>query len=405
MMGSEEFEHLVKDILSSMYDPVRLETHALISLLGIDSGPSETRGQALREAVIEAVEQLCPAETVAYGDPAWLSYRILRQRYIEGRDSAELCTELGISRSTFYRYHKRALEAVSRVLWERRDLDDASPMDRSADSEKDVLAAHKEAARVAESSKRQPVKLRALLENVQKTVSALAEKQNVDLRLTLPDSLPKVYASESMIEQAILSILTKGINMAEGGRLFLRVHANGHAVYCRIGPFRIDPSDSSAQSKLPDFSVSSAIMGVYGGSLVLKSEERTHIWVCLQLPTLALSEILIIDDNPDLVRLYERYLRERHYIVRSASNGQTIRERLAEGVPDLVLLDILMPNEDGWRILQQLKSDDRTRNVPVIVCSVLDQPELALALGAEVVLQKPVEQRLLLETVRRTIRS
>lgn len=67
------------------------------------------------------------------------------------------------------------------------------------------------------------------------------------------------------------------------------------------------------------------------------------------------------------------------------------------------LLDVLMPNNDGWQILEWLRAEPSTSTVPIVVCSVLDQPHLAFALGAQAVLQKPVTQADLLKTVHRLL--
>ena len=60
-----------------------------------------------------------------------------------------------------------------------------------------------------------------------------------------------------------------------------------------------------------------------------------------------------------------------------------------------------MPEEDGWAILQYLQENSSTAEIPVVICSVLSQPQLALALGAKEVLQKPISREELLATVRR----
>ncbi len=69
--------------------------------------------------------------------------------------------------------------------------------------------------------------------------------------------------------------------------------------------------------------------------------------------------------------------------------------------PDAVLLDILLPDLDGWEILQRLKGDAATRSIPVMVVSVVDDRQLGLALGAIDYLVKPVSRELLLEAIGR----
>jgi DNA-binding response OmpR family regulator len=109
--------------------------------------------------------------------------------------------------------------------------------------------------------------------------------------------------------------------------------------------------------------------------------------------------VLILDDDIDLTRLYGVYLRERGYAIRVAANHEELQEQLAQAIPDLIVLDVLMPRWDGWSILQQLRAETETAKVPIVICSVLPQADLALSLGADRVLQKPVSRGQLVETV------
>ena len=65
----------------------------------------------------------------------------------------------------------------------------------------------------------------------------------------------------------------------------------------------------------------------------------------------------------------------------------------------LVVLDVMMRDTDGWTVLQRLKAEPRTQDIPVLVCSVIDEPELARTLGAAGLLKKPVSREQLLDAV------
>ena len=78
-------------------------------------------------------------------------------------------------------------------------------------------------------------------------------------------------------------------------------------------------------------------------------------------------------------------------------DSQQALERIREIKPDVVVLDVMMREVDGWEILQRCKSDPELRDIPVAVCSVLDEPQLATTLGAQVYLRKPVRPAQLLE--------
>jgi CheY-like chemotaxis protein len=76
----------------------------------------------------------------------------------------------------------------------------------------------------------------------------------------------------------------------------------------------------------------------------------------------------------------------------AATDSQQALRIASERQPDLITLDVMMPNLDGWEILQQLKTSPSTASIPVVVCSVLDESELAMNLGASGYLTKPVQQ-------------
>ncbi len=84
-------------------------------------------------------------------------------------------------------------------------------------------------------------------------------------------------------------------------------------------------------------------------------------------------EILIVDDTPDSLQFLTRILAERGYRVRPASSGYLALRSVAAKVPDLILLDIKMPDMDGYEVCRRLKSDEQSRQVPVIFISALEE--------------------------------
>jgi CheY-like chemotaxis protein len=83
------------------------------------------------------------------------------------------------------------------------------------------------------------------------------------------------------------------------------------------------------------------------------------------------------------------------------TTGQQALALAAELQPRLILLDLMLPHQDGWDILQAFQNSPATRPIPIIICSVLNEPELALALGASDYITKPVSQVTLLAVLRR----
>lgn len=102
--------------------------------------------------------------------------------------------------------------------------------------------------------------------------------------------------------------------------------------------------------------------------------------------------VLVVDDTPANLSLLSNLLKE-HYRVKVANNGHKALELVAAALPDLVLLDIMMPDMDGYEVCRQLKANSRTRDIPVIFITAKTEVEdemLGLALGAVDYLTKPV---------------
>lgn len=105
-------------------------------------------------------------------------------------------------------------------------------------------------------------------------------------------------------------------------------------------------------------------------------------------------KIAVVDDQADILTLIEKVLGYEDYSVFSACNGKELFEILKDNKPDLILLDIMLPELDGFSICQQLKADPATRDIPVIMLTVKSSPEdinRGLAAGAAAFLTKPFD--------------
>lgn len=97
-------------------------------------------------------------------------------------------------------------------------------------------------------------------------------------------------------------------------------------------------------------------------------------------------QILVIDDEPDFVRLVQRLLVEENFLVISAKDGVTGLKMAVEHHPDLILLDWNLPAKDGLAVLKELRSEPKTRGIPVIMLTVRGKEMdtvLALEMGAD----------------------
>jgi len=102
--------------------------------------------------------------------------------------------------------------------------------------------------------------------------------------------------------------------------------------------------------------------------------------------------ILVADDDPDIVAIAKTTLEDTGYVVQTAYNGMEVFSRLEEQKSDLIILDIMMPQMDGWKVLQQLKGNTDYASIPVILITAKIQQENMVRgyeLGADYYIPKP----------------
>jgi CheY-like chemotaxis protein len=118
--------------------------------------------------------------------------------------------------------------------------------------------------------------------------------------------------------------------------------------------------------------------------------------------------ILIADDNLQGVELLEAYLSGGNYEIATAADGEETLRRIKEWLPDLILLDIMMPKISGFEVCKRLRADPATQKIAVLMVTALDQPsdiERAVEAGTDDFLTKPINKTELLLRVRSVLKS
>ena len=114
-----------------------------------------------------------------------------------------------------------------------------------------------------------------------------------------------------------------------------------------------------------------------------------------------LNKILVIDDDPDMLDMMTRFLEKEDYQAVTASSGEEGVRLAKECHPAVIILDVLMPQVDGWKVLKLLKSDPETADIPVVMLTLMGDRSMGLALGAIEYLSKPVDRDHLLKILHR----
>jgi len=118
--------------------------------------------------------------------------------------------------------------------------------------------------------------------------------------------------------------------------------------------------------------------------------------------------ILVVDDEPDIVAMLKTRLEHNNYDVIVAYDGDVALERIQKNKPDLILLDVMLPNQSGYKICETIKEDESLSDIPVIMLTALDDEidqELGTFLGANAYMTKPFDPQELIAKIDKLLTS
>ncbi len=388
--------------LRHLYDPDALGRSPLVALFGLDA---ERDPLALQRALLGAIEALRPQGSLPRQARAWRAYRALYHRYGEQFTQAEVARALGLSKRQMHRQEIDALQALAAHLWAKYDLQAETvvqglaprrapvpPRTESPTPSREEELRRLEASLPDDSAMADEVLLAAL-----RVADPLAQGLRVRLEWDLPAALSSVAVPRSLVRQAVLNALTAAIRAVPGGCVHVLAHAGRARLHIEIQPSGAGQVyDATGQPLDENLEMARRLMTLCGGSLEVaagEDEDRERPYrVRLVVPSAIERTVLVIDDNEDALRLFERYLAGTHYEFVGTRDPQRLLALASKLRPEVIVLDVMLPGIDGWELLGNLRQDPDTQGIPVVVCSILPEEPLALALGAAAFLRKPVSQ-------------
>jgi CheY-like chemotaxis protein len=375
------FTDQIKQALEHLYDFPYLQRHPLAQEIGLaPDRPGETAGQRLRRELITAIETLNPGPGVPFRAPHARLYNLLHLHYVEEMTIQEAAHELGISLRQAYRDLRRGEESVAAVLWARRPV--SQPQEPRAVQLSSVQA---EMARLETHPR--PTDICPLLQRALKAVEHLARHRGVSFHAEIPSEPVIVSADPVMTQQVLVSTLSHAVQQARPGTLHLALTSDKEWTSLVI---RYTPEIGTTDAPMMDRVVSQLVDRLKWTVRQEDQAERTRT-IILQM-TARGPTVLVIDDNEGLVELLDRYLTGHACRVVPASSGREGLQLAQELTPDAIVLDVMIPEMDGWEVLQTLRTRPQTSAIPIVVCSVFNDPELAYSLGASLFLPKPVRR-------------
>jgi PAS domain S-box-containing protein len=262
--------------------------------------------------------------------------------------------------------------------------------------------------------------LAEVLENVARSLHVNAEQKGLEFLTEIPSGL-KVRGDRERLAQVFLNLLSNAIKYTPAGTVELRAHQEDDAVVVEVRDTGIGLSESDLQKLFQKFfrsdnpyvrkvggtglglSIAKAIVERHGGTITVTSQLGQGSTFTVRLPALARPErplVLVIEDEVAIARLIAKYIEKMGYRAVTAYSAREGFDQAVRLKPDLITLDVLMPDLDGFALIQQLKAHPETAHIPVIFLSIVQDRQQGLRLGASAFLTKPIDERKFYETVR-----
>jgi len=288
-----------------------------------------------------------------------------------------------------------------------------------------------------------------LIEEVETTVRPLASKNSNKLLLEVSGEVGRMNADKTKVRQTLFNLLSNACKFTKDGTITLEakrdtVESADWLVFSvsdtGIGMTRdqmdkvfdeFTQADASTTRKyggtglgLP---ISRKVCRMMGGDIEVSSEEGKGTTFTARIPAEVVekqpepveqaepgvidtssgdgSTVLVIDDDPAVLDLTQRFLGKAGFQVVTALSGQVGLQLAKKLKPLAITLDVVMPGMDGWDVLTQLKADPDTSEIPVILVTMLDEKEDGIAHGASEYMTKPINRERLVGVIRRMRRD
>ncbi|WP_026100295.1 ATP-binding protein [Fortiea contorta] len=257
----------------------------------------------------------------------------------------------------------------------------------------------------------------------------LVQGSSVGLIFEEPEQMQPLYSDEGKVAQILRNFISNSLKFTEQGEVRVSAVQTGHTVTFSVSDTGIGIATADQERIFEDFvqiesrlqkqvkgtglglPLSRKLAELLGGNIALKSEpgqgstftasipliypHATEFPTSLQ-PLASLEStrlpILAVEDHPETLFIYEKHLQDSIYQLIATRTLNQARQVLEQLQPAAVMLDIMLEGQNGWTFLRELKGDETTRTIPVIVITIIDNEKQALALGANGFLIKPVDK-------------
>ena len=297
--------------------------------------------------------------------------------------------------------------------------------------------------------KAQPISVAQIIEQATAATSALFEAKRLKLFIELEEELPEILGDRDRLVQVVINLISNAVKFTEKGSVTCRVTRTDNAIAVTV----IDTGIGIAEADQPlvferfkqigdtltdkpkgtglGLPICKQIVEHHGGILWVESElgkgsnfsftlpitagatvelKKTDLELAVrqlkktkETATPSSSEqkktILVVDDEAPLRKLLREQLEAEGYIVREAKDGWDALTQVRKQSPDLIILDVIMPQISGFDVAAILKNDPETLGIPLIILSIAGEEEKGSRLGADKYLTKPIDIEALLKEI------
>ena len=273
--------------------------------------------------------------------------------------------------------------------------------------------------------------LKKIVSEVEATIKPLIDKNNNKLVIKYNAVEDKMSADLTKIRQILLNLLSNSAKFTKEGTVTISVDKSKsikNAIDFNISdtgigmtPDQVDKvfkpftqADEKTTRKFGGTGLGLTITKMFaemmGGDINLKSKEGEGTTFTATIPLVVKDlkvvqpvnnggiikeddsdyKVLVIDDDDNAQDMMKKFLEKQNVSIIQAKSGEEGLKLAAEHLPDAITLDVMMPEMDGWEVLTALQANDVTKNIPVIMLTMADEPDIGYSLGATDYLTKPV---------------
>ncbi|TWH42866.1 response regulator [Dulcicalothrix desertica] len=274
----------------------------------------------------------------------------------------------------------------------------------------------------------------AMIQDVAATIQPLINKHGNKLILNYSHDIGTMRSDITKLRQSLFNLLSNASKFTENGKITLTVKNQNKCTTISVSDTGIGMTPEQLANIFQAFSQADAsttrkyggtglglvitqkFCQMMGGNISVESifGEGTTFTIVLpeqiqqgtelkkEVKELKVKQgiVLVIDDDPAVLDLMQRYLEREGYSVVTAANPIDGLE-LAKQSPDVIILDVMMPEMNGWSVLSQLKQDPQSADIPVIMATIIDDFNLGMALGASDYLIKPINHERLMTVLQK----